>query len=136
MKEYLIDFIKNGKKYLEYLMKLGFKDLFVNFIEIIMLVILACLVYLPVGIISDLIFQIINIFVVDNVYFLKIYDLIFSLISAILAVYLFIYMFNKRYADIENLRKEGKIERNKTIVRENVKNIEEEEFELPKKKND
>lgn len=135
MKEYLSDFIKNGKKYLEYLMKLGFKDLFVNFIEIIMLVILACLVYLPIGIISDLMFQIINIFVVNNVYFLKIYDLIFSLISAILAVYLFVYMFNKRYADIETLRKEVKVEINKTIVGENVKKIDE-EFELPKKKKD
>lgn len=136
MKEYLSDFIKNGKKYLEYLMKLGFKDLFVNFIEIIMLVILACLVYLPIGIISDLMFQIINIFVVNNAYFLKVYDLIFSLISAILAVYLFVYMFNKRYANIEILRKEGKVEINNTTVRENVKKVDEEEFELPKKKKD
>ena len=136
MKEYLKKFFKNVKSYIDYIMKLGFKDLFVNFVEIIVLVILASLIYLPIGLIDDLLFQVISIVINSSVIFVKIYDLIFSILSAILAMFAFIYMFNKRYEDIEKIRNNNNdVSRLKLEKDDKAKqNVVLEEIELPKKK--
>lgn len=136
MKEYLKKFFKNVKSYIDYIMKLGFKDLFVNFVEIIVLVILASLIYLPIGLIDDLLFQVISIVINSSVIFVKIYDLIFSILSAILAMFAFIYMFNKRYEDIEKIRNnKNDVSRLKLEKNDKAKqNVVLEEIELPKKK--
>ena len=136
MKEYLKKFFKNVKSYIDYIMKLGFKDLFVNFVEIIVLVILASLIYLPIGLIDDLLFQVISIVINSSVIFVKIYDLIFSILSAILAMFAFIYMFNKRYEDIEKIRNnKNDVSRLKLEKDDKAKqNVVLEEIELPKKK--
>ena len=136
MKEYLKKFFKNVKSYIDYIMKLGFKDLFVNFVEIIVLVILASLIYLPIGLIDDLLFQVISIVINSSVIFVKIYDLIFSILSAILAMFAFIYMFNIRYEDIEKIRNnKNDVSRLKLEKNDKAKqNVVLEEIELPKKK--
>lgn len=136
MKEYLKKFFKNVKSYIDYIMKLGFKDLFVNFVEIIVLVILASLIYLPIGLIDDLLFQVISIVINSSVIFVKIYDLIFSILSAILAIFAFIYMFNIRYEDIEKIRNnKNDVSRLKLEKDDKAKqNVVLEEIELPKKK--
>ena len=136
MKEYLKKFFKNVKSYIDYIMKLGFKDLFVNFVEIIVLVILASLIYLPIGLIDDLLFQVISIVINSSVIFVKIYDLIFSILSAILAIFAFIYMFNIRYEDIEKIRNnKNDVSRLKLEKNDKAKqNVVLEEIELPKKK--
>ena len=136
MKEYLKKFFKNVKSYIDYIMKLGFKDLFVHFVEIIVLVILASLIYLPIGLIDDLLFQVISIVINSSVIFVKIYDLIFSILSAILAIFAFIYMFNIRYEDIEKIRNnKNDVSRLKLEKDDKAKqNVVLEEIELPKKK--
>lgn len=136
MKEYLKKFFKNVKSYIDYIMKLGFKDLFVNFVVIIILVILASLVYLPIGLIDDLLFQVISIVMNSSVIFVKIYDLIFSILSAIFAIFAFIYMFNIRYDDIEKIRNnKNDVSRLKLEKDDKAKqNVVLEEIELPKKK--
>lgn len=98
-------FLKNLKKYIDYLMKLGFKELFVNFIEIIMLVIFACVIYLPFGLIRDSIYQLLITFIDFGPVFFNLYNVVLNLIGGVIAFCLFAYMFNNRYEDIEKLRK-------------------------------
>ncbi len=129
------EFLKNAKKYIDYLMKLDFKDLFANFVEIIMLVILACLVYLPFGVIRDAIYQFFVTFLNLGSIFFSIYNILLNLLCGMVAFYLFMYMFNNRYADLDEIRKNStkqsiKSSSNKISTKNNV-----DEFELPKKKN-
>ena len=63
--------------------------------------------------------------------FFSIYDFIFTVISTILAAWAFIYMFNKRFEDLDLLKNQivnGYSEQKKEIV------VEEEILELPKEK--
>lgn len=100
-------FFSVGKKYIQYLLKLGFKEFFVNAIELILLAILSCLIYLPIGMFKDIIFKLLIIFIkFDSFYY--IYDLIFNIICACAAIYIFVKFFNKRYENIEEIRKDRK----------------------------
>ena len=55
-------FVPIAKKYFNYLLKLGFKEFFINALELIMLAILSCLIYLPIGMFRDIIFKLLIIF--------------------------------------------------------------------------
>lgn len=128
------DFLKNSKKYIDYLMKLGFKDLFANFAEIIMLVILACLIYLPFGVLRDAIYQLFVTFLNLGTIFFSLYNIILNLACGIVAFYLFMYMFNKRYADLEKLQQAEKKPVLGNSLNKEMKKNNFDELDLPKKK--
>lgn len=128
------DFVSNLKKYIDYLMKVNFKELFVNTVILFCILVLAAFVFIPIGIIQDIIRTFIIIFVDFSSVFGLLYNWIFYLFSFICAFFAFVYMFNKRFSDIEALKKqindkEKSIERNKNTKKD------EDEFELPREKN-
>ncbi len=134
------DFFKNGKKYLDYIMGLDFTELMINILEIIGLVILAALVYLPIGLVQDLIYEIVrSAFGASEVVF-KWYTVLFRFFTGVVAIIVFMYLFNRRYSKLDELI-EKDIMRNRKAKekkehKENEGNNEEkkEEIDLPKKK--
>ena len=123
-------FLKVGKNYIDYIMKLGFKELFVNFIELIILAILSLLIIFPVEAIKVLLPKIIRF----SGAIADIYNIIFLIGELIVGVCFFIYMFNKRYEDIEKIRGS----RRDNFVNNNEQDefkrdhVEKEDIELPK----
>ncbi len=134
------DFFKNGKKYLDYIMGLDFTELMITILEIIGLVILAALVYLPIGLVQDLIYEIVrSAFGASEVVF-KWYTVLFRFFTGVVAIIVFMYLFNRRYSKLDELI-EKDIMRNRKAKekkehKENEGNNEEkkEEIDLPKKK--
>lgn len=131
-------FLKNLKQYVNYIMKVNFKDLLVNVVILGCIVLLSILIYLPVGLIEDLIRSFIVVWMPFEGTPAVLFTWTFSLISFICAVITFIYLFNKRFDDIEafkdqvsNPKKSIDKEMDKTKVK-----VEEEEIDLPKEKDD
>ena len=143
--EELKKFFPICKKYIQYLLKLGFKEFFKNVIEIILLALLSCLVYLPIDMIRILLDKLLFLFTKTDA-FNNITDLIFAIISACTAIYVFVRFFNIRYSNIEEIRKDRKEimykknddksfeEKKKDNDKEDIERRERamEEFELPK----
>ena len=143
--EELKKFFPICKKYIQYLLKLGFKEFFINAVELILLALLSCLVYLPAEMIQMILDKFIFLFTKSNNYS-GILDLVFVIISAVVAIYVFIKFFNKRYENIEEIRKDRKEimfkknvdksfeEKKKDNDKEDIERRERamEEFELPK----
>ena len=134
------DFFKNGKKYLDYIMGLDFTELMINILEIIGLVILAALVYLPIGLVQDLIYEIVrSAFGASEVVF-KWYTVLFRFFTGIVAIIVFMYLFNRRYSKLDELIEKDIMRNRKAKEKkeheENDGNNEEkkEEIDLPKKK--
>lgn len=127
MKEMLKKFWKTLKDYVNYLMKVDFKELFINTIILICLVILAAFVYIPIGLVQDLIRNLLSIFINMGGIFGLIYTWLFSLIGAIAAILAFIYLFNKRFDSIKN-------ESNKESSNKKESKEKEEDLDLPKVK--
>ena len=128
-------FFKVAKNYINYIMKLGFKELFVNFIELIILVVISMILLFPVDVVKELLFKIVLVFIGSSDTIYKIYDIIFTIIEAFVCIGFFIYMFNKRYEDIDKIRNNRdsmllKKEEEKTIFQK--KNVEDNNIELPK----
>ncbi len=136
MKNICKDFIKNLREYVNYLMKVGFKELFINTIIIFCIVLLSALVYAPIGIIEDLIRSFINVYFVFDGTLSLLYSWAFSLISAICCFIAFMYLFNKRFEDLEGLKES--ISGEKKIVKEKEKKVtkdkKDEGLDLPKAK--
>ncbi len=128
------NFIVNLKKYVDYLMKVNFKELFVNVVILFCILVLAAFVYVPVGLVQELVRSFIVIFISFTEVSVKLFNWSFNLISLVLAVLAFIYLFNKRFSDIEFFKKQvqGKNEKLKIVV-DSEKG---EELELPKSKDD
>ena len=125
-------FFKNLKDYLSYLMKVGFGDLLIQFLTLVIILLLSCFIYVPIGLIEDIIIsamgflgQVVN----DKTY--QILDLVFKIISFIFAMFAFMYLFNKRYDDIQKLKNDLKYKGNK---QNNNKKREVVDIELPKEK--
>lgn len=125
-------FLKNLKDYLGYLMKVGFGELLIQFLTLVIILLLSCFVYVPIGLIEDIIIsamgflgQVVN----DNTYLIL--DLVFKIISFICAMFAFIYLFNKRYDDIEKMKNDLK---NKDIKESNNTKRQNIDIELPKEK--
>lgn len=125
IKNLIKKFGKNLKDYVQYLMKVDFKELFINTIILLCIVLLSTFVYMPIGILRDLISDFVKIFFTVPVIVTSIYTWIVSLISFILCLMAFMYMFNMRFEDVLKAKeeKEGK----KIIVKGD-------ELELPKEK--
>ena len=133
--EHIKKFMKVAKNYINYIMKLDFKELFVNFIELIILIIIAMLLVFPVDLVRELLFKIIASVTGFGEGFYKIYDIIFTIIKAVVCFGFFIYMFNKRYEDISKIRPrrdEKMFSNNEEISDFQRKNVEDEKLELPK----
>ena len=127
------DFGKNFKNYFDYLMIVNFKELFINVVILFCIIVLAAFVFVPVGIIQDLVRSMVTLFYSFSVTGDKLFNIVFLLISTIGFFLAFIYLFNKRFSDIEAFKKqvkdEKRIEKNNSDVKENV-----EELEMPKTK--
>lgn len=131
-------FLKNLKQYINYIMKVSFKDLLINVVILCCIVLLSVLVYLPVGIIEDLIRSFIVVWIHFEGVPAVLFTWTFKLISFICAVITFIYLFNKRFDDIEAFKEQvsnPKKSIDNEMVNTKVK-VEEEEIELPKEKDD
>ncbi len=129
MKEMIKKFGINFKKYFDYLMSVNFGDLFVNVLILICILLLSTFVFVPVGLVEGLLRDFIQLFVTLPAVFLNIYAWLFTLISTLFAVLSFIYLFNKRFEDIEAFKKQLK---EKPVTKETKKV--EEELELLKTK--
>lgn len=123
-------FVSNVKNYVNYLMTVNFGDLFINVLILLCILVLSTFIFVPVGLVQILIRDFILLFGSMNNLFLSIYDWIFTLISTILSVMAYIYMFNKRFDDLDLLKKQ--------LDNKHVKEVEpkkdEEIIELPKEK--
>ena len=135
-------FVPIAKKYFNYLLKLGFKEFFINVIELLLLVIMSCLVYIPIGMVRDILVKLFNLVIFKNPLFFNLYQLFFTIVSALVAIYVFVRFFNKRYEDISEIRKDRKeILYNNDNVEEKKDDVltfkreELEEFDLPKQIN-
>ncbi len=122
------NFIKTLKDYIEYLMKVGYKELFINTVIIFCLFILSSFVYIPISVVQDLIKDTLQLFAGFGETFDAIFYWVFKVISAISAVLIFMNLFNKRFDSIKNKKDEKSSEKvNKSSI--------EGEFDLPKAKN-
>ena len=114
-------------------MTVNFKELFINVVILFCIIVLAAFVFVPVGIIQDLVRSMVTLFYSFSVTGDKLFNIVFLLISTIGFFLAFIYLFNKRFSDIEAFKKqvkdEKRIEKNNSDVKENV-----EELEMPKTK--
>jgi len=127
-------FIENVKKYCDYLMTVNFGDLFINVLVLICILLLSTFMFVPVGLISTLIRDFIMLFGSISDLFLSIYDWIFTLISTVLTFIAFMYMFNKRFEDIEGFKKQIKEEPPINLDTKDNKESKENDMELPKEK--
>ena len=127
MKEMSKEFFKNLKEFVQYLMKVNFKELFVNTIILVCILVLSTFVYVPIELVDRLIFDFIKIFGTMPGIVAQIYHWIFHLISFICALFAFMYLFNLRFKDVKEKGLENKVE---------IKNKSEEKvtLDLPKKK--
>ena len=101
MKVLLKDFIYNLKMYFKFVAKLGFKDLFINLLILLLLIVLGAFAYIPVGLVADLIRTFIQSFVAFNTISGAIYSWFFGVVSAVCSILLFAYLFNNRF-DFKN----------------------------------
>ncbi len=143
MKNMLSNFMYNLKMYLKYIVKVGFKELFFDVLILVLMAVIASFVYVPVGLVQDLIRTLVISFVPLNGVGASIYIWIFLLLKVILSLLAFIYLFNMRY-DFKNNkvvpiegtytleRKDSIFVEEKPIKKE--KSTKEEEFDLPKEK--
>lgn len=132
MKEMLNKFKTNFKKYFDYLMTVNFGELFINVLILLCILLLSTFVFIPVGLIESLIRDFIILFVTLPTIVLSIYSWIFNLISTVLTFLAFIYLFNKRFDDIEAFKKQ--LKEKPQVKEENDAKTSEEELELPKTK--
>ena len=123
----------NAKKYCDYLMTVNFTDLFINDLILICILVLSSFVFMPVGLLKTLIRDFILLFMDVNGTILSVYDWIFTLISTVLTIVAFIYMFNKRFEDLETFKKQLK-EKPQKDIKDTSDN--EEELILPKTKDE
>ena len=131
MKKMFVEFKKNLKQYIDYLMTVNFGELFINVLILICILLLATFLFVPIGMIESIIRDFINLFgTLPNVFY-SIYSWVFNVISTIVSAIAFVYMFNKRFEDVEALKKQIN---EKPEVKE-VKKEEKDELELPKTKN-
>lgn len=125
MKKELNLFFKNIKTYIDYLMTLGFQKLGVHFISLVFMVFIGLLLYIPIGLLADLVIQGIGIVPNVPVIVITIIDYVFAIISFIAFLATFIYMFNRRFEEKYIKEINGEVE--ETEVSEEPKVLEKED---------
>ena len=101
-------FFKRAKAYIDYLMKVDFKELFVNVVILFCMIVLAAFMFIPVGIVQDVIRSFIQVFVSMPVTIGLLYNWVFYLLSFALSILAFMYLFNKRFEDLEAFKTQVK----------------------------
>ena len=92
----LKDFFKNVAKYLKFIMGLEFKDLLINFFNIVIVVLISLIVYVPLEAIEDFIVVFIRGIAEVSTTFTYWIDVAFKAIEIVLAFLTFVYLFNVR----------------------------------------
>ena len=92
----LKDFFKNVGKYLKFIMGLEFKDLLINFFNIVIVVLISLIVYVPLEAIEDFIIVFIRGIAEVSTTFTYWIDVAFKAIEIVLAFLTFVYLFNVR----------------------------------------
>lgn len=92
----LKDFFKNVGKYLKFIMGLEFKDLLINFFNIVIVVLISLIVYVPLEAIEDFIVVFIRGIAEVSTTFTYWIDVAFKAIEIVLAFLTFVYLFNVR----------------------------------------
>lgn len=130
MKKMFINFKGNVKKYIDYLMSVDFGDLFINVLILICILVLSAFVFVPIGMVESIIRDFVNLFGGLPELFYSIYSWIFNIISFLVFAIAFVYMFNKRFEDIEGLKKQMKEKSVEKVIEKEEKDM----LELPKTK--
>lgn len=138
------DFFKNVKNYLGYIMNVGFGELFIQFVTLVIIVLIASFIYIPVSLVQDLVLTFLATFgIILGDFGYSLLTLFFKIISAVIATLTFIYLFNKRYEDVKkDINKSGKElvpeDSNENVKTEEVKADKQDDFSqdvgLPKEK--
>lgn len=153
MKGVYSNFAYNVKMYAKYISKVGFRELLVDVILLLLLIVLASLVYIPVGMVQELIRSMINSFMPFSPTIAAFYNAVFIGIGGFCALTFFFYLFNGRYdfknekvvpiAGVITFKREDDLNNDSSIEKENdkkeddtKKKDESEEFDLPKVKED
>lgn len=140
MENYFKLFFKRGKAYIDYLMKVDFKELFVNVVILFCMIVLSAFMFIPVGIVQDVIRSFIQVFGNLPITIALLYDWIFYLLSFIFSIIAFVYLFNKRFEDLDAFKKQvkegSKKDKDGKSVKKDDKKDDEDELDLPKAKED
>ena len=132
------ELLKTGKKYADYLMGLDFSELLINILEILGMAVLAALVYIPFGLFQDLIYELVRASFGTSEVVFRWYNVIFELVTGLVAVAVFLYLFNRRYSNLDKLIEKDpsrhKKHKENTATGEEKKEEAKAEIDLPKKK--
>lgn len=120
-------FIKTLKDYINYLMKVGYKELFANTVVIFCLIVLSAFVYIPIDVVKSFIKDTLLLFAGFGDTFDAIFYWFFNIISALSAIFVFMILFNKRFESVKNAQQE-----NNKIKEKNEEGND--DLELPKSK--
>lgn len=142
MGNFIKKFFKNLKDYLGYIMKVGFIDLLIQFISLVILLVLSCFICVPIGLIQDVVISAVSMGSAVNDKIYNIIDLVFKIINFVSVMIGFMYLFNKKYDNVQKMKEElmQEEDKKKNMGSENkydssVKDIEE-DMELPKENED
>lgn len=130
MKKLFVNFKGNFKKYIDYIMSVNFGELFINVLILICILLLSTFVFVPIGMVESIIRDFIGLFCGMPNFLSSLIKFIFTVISTIVSVLAFVYLFNKRFEDIEAFKKQMNEKPGEKVVKKD-----EEELELPKTKN-
>lgn len=139
MKDLFKNFIKNVKNYVDYIMKVNFRELFINVVILLCIVILSALVFAPVELVRDIIRSFIVIYTPFDGTISLLYNWVFYLLSSIIFVITFMFLFNKRFANMDMFKKQVAEDLDKTKNSDNKSKEKEskkdDDLDLPKTKN-
>ncbi len=133
-------FFKVGKVYINYLTSIKFGELFKNFLILVALMALATLVYIPMGVIEDLIRSWILVVSTFDGTSAEIFACVFKTLSFVSALIIFVILFVKEFEDLEAFKKringlDEEPQANKKITNKDTsKKKSNLEIELPKAK--
>lgn len=128
------NFLKNFKAYIDYLMTVEFKELFLNVGVLFCIIMLSLFTFFPVSIIQDLvksiILTIINAFEGSQG---DIFNIVFYVIGIVLSFISFMYLFNMRFEDLEAFK--DQVKKNKSNSKSKKDNDKkDDDLDLPKEK--
>lgn len=133
-------FLSNIKSYIDYIMTLGFKDLFRHFISLVVVILIALIVYIPIGLVRDFVIESFGSLVTNPpIVVITIIGIVFDAISIVCAVLCFMYMFNRRYSEVykEEITKNkdtNEVKYSDINTKEEIKIENKNSIELPKEK--
>ena len=128
------NFGKNFKKYFDYLMTVDYKELFINTVILLCIMALSGFVFVPIALIRDWVSNMVTMVTPFSENGVKIFNFVFLSISTICTFLGFVFLFNKRFNDMDAFKEQVK-EGNKAKKSEN-KNEDKDELDMPKAKNE